>query len=105
MDGAALVSLVAVSERLEPYVLSVLTPDDADGQVESLSLVVMRRSEAFLLAIPEGALDVDFLEERSSGGPESPFGPYTIIEVPGVVLDGGVVSPQVQCYVWFWWIV
>ena len=93
MDGTNTNTLVVVSERLEPYVLSVGSPDDQDGQVETLSLVVMRRSEAFLLAIPEGALDAEFLEEGSTGGPESPFGPYTMIEVPGVVLDGGAVSP------------
>ena len=93
MDGTTTNTLVVVSERLEPYVLSVGSPEDQDGQVETLSLVVMRRSEAFLLAIPEGALDAEFLEEGSTGGPESPFGPYTMIEVPGVVLDGGAVSP------------
>ncbi len=93
MDGHDPAALTLVSEAVLPYVLTVGTPDDVEGQVETLALVVMRRTGAFLLAIPEGALDVDFLEEGMAGDANRLFGPYTIIEVPGVVLDGGVVSP------------
>lgn len=93
MDGVDPTTLVLASQELHPYVLRLGSPDDTDGVLEVLAIVVMKRSGAFLLAIPDGALDPETLEEGANGAADSVFGPYTIIEVPGVVLESGVVSP------------
>ena len=85
--------LTLVSEALEPYVFSYGSPDGVEGQVDMLALVVMRRSDAFLLAVPAGALDPETLNQGAGGDPGIPLGPYHTVEVPGVVLDGGVISP------------
>lgn len=93
MDGVDPSTLVLASQELHPYVLRLGSPDDTDGVLEVLAIVVLKRSGAFLLAIPDGALDPETLEEGANGAVDSVFGPYTIIEVPGVVLESGIVSP------------
>ena len=54
MDGVDPTALVLASQELHPYVLRLGSPDDTDGVLEVLAIVVLKRSGAFLLAIPDG---------------------------------------------------
>ena len=75
MDGVDPTALVLASQELHPYVLRLGSPDDTDGVLEVLAIVVLKRSGAFLLAIPDGALDPETLEEGANGAVDSVFGP------------------------------
>ncbi len=87
MDG-----LVAVTEEIEPYVLT-LSDAEEDGEKEAKVLVVMKRPGGVLLAVPEGFIDRAILDAGQEGGADLIFGPSVLVQVPGVVLDNGVVAP------------
>ena len=85
--------LVTVAEDLEPYVLQWPAPDDADGFAEALALVVAKRRGGMLLALPPGLIPDQILELANAGEDAGPVGASTRITIPGVILDGGLVSP------------
>ena len=74
------------------YVLEWLDPEEEDGRKECVAIVVMKRSNGLLLAIPTGFLP----EEVLAAGAEhedSMVGRSSVITVAGVLLEEGVVSP------------
>ena len=70
----------------ETYVLA--WPPEADPQLYGLCLVVMWRPGGFLLALPNGFLGVDVLQGASVGESDGVIGPYTVLSVAGVVVEG-----------------
>ena len=84
--------LLIVSESLEPYVLTYQPDLATDGAIEITALVVLKREDGVLLALPKGALSEEVLERGRLGRAEDVFGPSTLVSVPGVILDGGSVS-------------
>ena len=85
--------LVTVAEDLEPYVLQWPAQDDADGFAEALALVVAKRRGGMLLALPPGLIPDRILDLANAGEDAGPVGASTRITIPGVILDGGLVSP------------
>eukprot|EP00438_Fugacium_kawagutii_P004823 Skav226390 [mRNA] locus=scaffold1631:67277:74756:+ [translate_table: standard] len=85
-------SLLTVEQEVEPYVLQWPSEHQDDGSLEVHTLVVMKRSDGALLAVPAGSLpevDLDF----GNHGIEQTLGFSTEVSVPSMVLDGGQVNP------------
>ena len=64
-----------------------------DGRAEVGALVVLKRKEGLLLALPAGTLPEEVLEQGNAGGDSLTFGPSTVVRLPGIVLDGGSQQP------------
>ena len=93
MDGElTMQDLLVVSESLEPYVLTYQPDHATDGAIEITALVVLKREEGVLLALPKGTLSEEVLERGRLGRAEDVFGPSALVTVPGVILDGGSMS-------------
>ena len=91
-DAMEFEDLVPISQSLQFYILEWPLVPGEDGTVEAFSMVVMKRSGGFLLALP-----LDFLppEEVLEGNSQvaGPIGPSREFRVGGVVMDGGQESP------------
>ena len=93
MDGELTMDeLVVVSESLEPYVLTYQPSGPHDGAVEVTALVVLKRENGLLLALPVGALSEEVLLKGKAGDAEDLFGPSAVVKVPGVIMDGGELT-------------
>lgn len=93
MDGELTMDeLVVVSESLEPYVLTYQPSGPHDGAVEVTALVVLKRENGLLLALPVGALSEEVLLKGKAGEAEDLFGPSAVVKVPGVIMDGGELT-------------
>ena len=86
-------SLVLASQQLEPYILQWAVGDAVDGEAECSVLPVMRREEGVLLVMPGNFLPEEVVAQGNSGAEGAMFGPSRRFEVPGVILDGGVINP------------
>ena len=82
-------SLECLTEMVEPYMFVHGSLDDLDGRAETGALVLMKRREGLLLAVPVGTISESLLEKGNSGEPDLVFGPSLAVTLPGVVLDGG----------------
>ena len=88
--------LVLVSEELEPYVLEIQPGSEIDGVVDCFTLAVMRRADGVLLAMPAEALPQEVVDAGNREDSTGIFGPSTVVTVPGVVQNNGVVGPTGQ---------
>ena len=88
--------LVLVSEELEPYVLEIQPGPEIDGVVDCFTLAVMRRADGVLLAMPAEALPQEVVDAGNREDSTGIFGPSTVVTVPGVVQNNGVVGPTGQ---------
>eukprot|EP00438_Fugacium_kawagutii_P001505 Skav202551 [mRNA] locus=scaffold2011:393014:394735:- [translate_table: standard] len=87
-------SLVMVSQDMEPYVVTWPSEEEEDGHLEFSVLVILKRPGGLLLAVPLGMLPNEDLNLAGSGADgSSMLGPFTEVEVPSVVLDGGAAAP------------
>lgn len=93
--------LVLVDQSVEPYVLA--WPDgDLDGHKECMVLVLLRREDGVLLAVPDGFLPASDLNMANVGLESGILGPSRLFEVLSMVLDGGRLNPtgtSVSCMV------
>eukprot|EP00435_Cladocopium_sp_Y103_P075147 s60_g54.t1 len=64
-----------------------------EGDGEALVLVVQKRPGGFLVAVPIGFLPEEVLAVGNSQNPPGPVGPSTVVVVPLVLLDNGVLTP------------
>lgn len=91
-DAVTMESIVAVDQDLEPYVLQWPEADEEDGYMELFAVVVMKRAEGLLLAVPVGVLpETEVIAGNLDGA--SCLGVSTVVEVPSVIMDGGQISP------------
>ena len=88
----ALETLVTMDHDLEPYVLRWGSPDSLDGALDFYVMVVMKRQDGVMLATPRMGFPFEALE-AANGGADGVLGASSEIQVPLVVLDGGVVQP------------
>ena len=86
-------ALECLTDGVEPYLFVSGSLDDLDGRAEVGALVVLKRREGLLLALPAGTLPEEALEQGNSGGDSLTFGPSTVVRLPGIVLDGGFQQP------------
>ena len=86
-------ALECLTDGVEPYLFVSGSLDDLDGRAEVGALVVLKRREGLLLALPAGTLPEEVLEQGNSGGDSLTFGPSTVVRLPGIVLDGGFQQP------------
>ena len=92
MDGMLDMSALAVAtDALEPYVLSWHLGAPEDGDAECTVLVLMKREEGILLAMPATFLPEDVVRAGNEGDEAAVFGPSFHCVVPSVILDGGLV--------------
>ena len=93
LDGVvSLDNLVVVSQELEPYVLSLQTGPEEDGEMEVVVLAVMKRQAGVLVALPTDVLLEETLDRGNSGDQDLLFGPSTVVEVPSVFQNNGVIT-------------
>eukprot|EP00435_Cladocopium_sp_Y103_P074220 s580_g47.t1 len=83
-------SLVTLSQDIEPYVLE--WPTMEEGASEALILILQRRANGFLAAIPVGIVPEEILAVGNSEAPPGPVGPSTAFIVPLKILDNGVLA-------------
>lgn len=89
MDG-----LVTASQKLRKYVLTWGDEGDVNGLVEAETIVVMKRSGGFLLALPLDVLLEEVLDEGRASHGQGLVGPSTVLSLPGMMEDPqGGVSP------------
>ena len=86
-------ALECLTDVVEPYLFVSGSLDDLDGRAEVGALVVLKRKEGLLLALPAGTLPDEVLEQGNAGGDSLTFGPSTVVRLPGIVLDGGSQQP------------
>ena len=84
-------NVVTMDQDLEPYVLRWGGAPPSDGAVEFFALVVMKRRDGVMLATPPLGFPVEELE-AGNGGVDGVLGASTVVQVPLVVLDGGLVQ-------------
>ena len=93
LDGVvSMDNLVVVSQELEPYVLSLQAGPEEDGEMEVAVLAVMKRQAGVLVALPTDVLLEETLDRGNSGDEDLLFGPSTVVEVPSVVQNNGVIT-------------
>ena len=85
-------SLVALDQDVEPYVLQWSAAAEEDGMMDIFVLAVMKRQDGVLLAVPQGVLPEEDIQAGNHGG-EGVLGLSNLVQVPSVILDGGVVNP------------
>lgn len=85
-------NLVTVDTDIEPYVLSWPDASGTDGSIETFVLVVMRRQDGVMLAVPVDTIPQADLDAGLDGRDEV-LGLSYVIEVPSVILDGGNINP------------
>ena len=73
-----------VDGGLNRYVLTVPDQQGSGDDVEVMALVVMTRAGGFLLAVPANSVDIALLNSDTPAGHPEPFGPHTILSVPGM---------------------
>eukprot|EP00435_Cladocopium_sp_Y103_P041190 s587_g11.t1 len=83
-------SLVPLTHDIEPYVLEWPAPEEGSNEV--LFLVLQRRANGFLAAIPVGVVPEEILAVGNSDAPPGPVGPSTAFIVPLKILDNGVLT-------------
>eukprot|EP00435_Cladocopium_sp_Y103_P016470 s334_g4.t1 len=94
MDGVLDMSAVELATvSLEPYVLTWHLGPVEDGEAECAVLVLLKREEGILLALPGAFLPEDLISAGNRGDDGAVFGPSFRCVVPSVIVDGGVVSP------------
>ena len=83
-------SLVTLQTDVVPYMLDwpVLGESSEVG-----SLVVLVRPGGFLLALPLGVIPDAVLRVGNEPSPPGPVGPSTVLVLPAVILDNGLLSP------------
>ena len=91
-EALTLENLVTVDIDIEPYVLTWPDPSATDGSLEAFVLVVMRRRDGVMLAVPNGSIPQATLDAGLEGQDEV-LGLSYVVEVPSVVLDGGNINP------------
>ena len=84
-------SLVTLDLDIEPYVLEWPAVDEAES--EALILIVQKRPQGFLAAVPVGFLPEEILAVGNSPSPPGPVGPSMVVVVPLMVLDNGMLAP------------
>ena len=85
-------SLVTIDQDVEPYVLEWPDALGMDGAIEVTALVIMKRPEGVLLAVPTGMLPAEELLEANQNA-SGVLGPSTEVNVPTIILDGGSMGP------------
>ena len=93
-------SLVLAGQDLEPYIIE--WPPDGDGQeqLEFYVVAVMKRKDGVLLAVPLNSMRQEDLDLGNQGDLNTVVGLSTVVEVPTVVMDGGLLHPtgtSIQC--------
>lgn len=89
-------SPVPLSISYRPYVLEMPAEDDFDGTALSLCLVVIKRDNGMILAVPQSFIPDDVLESAMQAGTEEVLGPSTQRRLPASRLagfDGGGAPP------------
>lgn len=66
-------ALECLTDGVEPYLFVSGSLDDLDGRAEVGALVVLKRREGLLLALPAGTLSEEVLEQGNSGGDSLAF--------------------------------
>eukprot|EP00435_Cladocopium_sp_Y103_P014245 s1713_g3.t1 len=89
-EGLDFASLVTIAVDLVPYVLQWPAASETDGVAEALTLVVAKRNGGMLLALPLNFIPDAVLRRANIGQAGGPVGVSTVVNVPGVLLDGGV---------------
>lgn len=85
-----------LSISYRPYVLEMPAEDDFDGTALSLCLVVIKRDNGMILAVPQSFIPDDVLESAMQAGTEEVLGPSTQRRLPASRLagfDGGGAPP------------
>ena len=95
LDGCLMEEhVVLATQQIEPYVLEWPLDLSGEARSECTVLILMRRTGGLLLALPVGALPDNVLEEgNSTEDTNATIGPSTVLVVPGMLMDGGAISP------------
>ena len=83
-------SLVTLQTDVVPYVLDWSSPHEA---VEAAVFVINVRPGGLLLAVPLGVVPEEVLARGNEPLPPGHVGPSTVVVVPAVLPEGGVLSP------------
>lgn len=86
-------SLVPLKQGFVPYVFELAAEDPADGVALAICLVVLKRENGFMLALPVGYLQDDILDPASEVTLDDVIGPARVVRVPAGTLEGDAVVP------------
>lgn len=76
-----------------PYVLELTSDDPEDGTSMAIALVVLRREDGFMLALPVGYLRDDIVDQGTDGGLDEVLGPTRVVRVPAGIMTAGGIQP------------
>eukprot|EP00435_Cladocopium_sp_Y103_P059902 s1225_g21.t1 len=85
--------LVTLEQDVAPYVIEWPVVSDDDGVPEVAGLVISKRPGGFLAGVPVGFIPEEVLAAGNLDAPPGLVGPSTVLELPGMVLEQGVLSP------------
>ena len=85
--------LSPVSETVLLYTATWGFPDGVDGEAEAMSLVVMKKADGFLLAVPDGFLPEEVLSAGRSEPDQGQIGSSKKFTINGVMYQDGHLVP------------
>ena len=85
--------LSPVSETVLLYTATWGFPDGVDGEAEAMSLVVMKKADGFLLAVPDGFLPEEVLAAGRSEPDQGQIGSSKKFTINGVMYQDGQLVP------------
>ena len=89
----ALADLVSLEHDVVPYIMDWPQVPADDGEPEAAVLVVLKRPGGFLAAVPVGFMPEEVWANGNMDPPPGVVGPSTVLRLPGMVLDNGVLAP------------
>ena len=91
--GLTLEELKAATEAVECYVLSWGEEDSVEGLAEAFCMVVLKRADGLILALPPEFIPEDVLAEGEMADDQHMIGLSKVVEVPGAMVQDSKVVP------------
>lgn len=91
--GLTLEELKAATEAVECYVLSWGEEDSEEGLAEAFCMVVLKRADGLILALPPDFIPEDVLAEGEMADDQHMIGLSKVVEVPGAMVQDSKVVP------------
>ena len=93
-ETLALADLITVEHDVVPYIMDWPQIPADDGKSEAAVLVVLKRSGGFMAAVPIGFMPEEVLANGNMDPPPGVVGPSTVLRLPGMVIENGVLTPH-----------